>query len=220
MPIRINLLAEQQAEEEARRRDPAKRAAFVATLLAVLMGLWAGSLYLKVSGATRELDGIESALKQLEKQAGVTRTNLADIGRVERKMDALDALATNRFLWAPQLDVLQRVISSNIQLTRLKADQRYSATAAEKSSDPKKPGKRASVAERIALTIEGRDFGRIEDEHYRRFKEQLVADAYFRTIQTNENNVNFRGFSPPMVEGGTNYFKFTLESTFPEKVRY
>ncbi len=220
MPIRINLLAEQQAEEEARRRDPAKRAALVAVLLAVMMGLWAGSLYLKVSAATKELNDIETALKQLEKQAGVTRTNLADIGRVDRKMDALITLATNRFLWAPQLDVLQRAISPNIQLTRVKADHRYTATAAEKSSDPKKPGKRASVAEQVKLTIEGRDFGRLEDEHFILFKQKLVSDPVFLTIQTNENNVSFKNFSPPIIEGGTNYFRFTLESLFPEKVRY
>lgn len=219
MPIRINLLAEQQAEEEARRRDPAKRAVWVAALLVTVMAVWTCWLYFKAGGAARDLEGIEAALKTLEKQAAITRTNLADIGRVERKLDALDALATNRFLWAPQLDVLQRVVTPNIQLTHVRADQRYVFTPAEKSSDPKKPGKKASVTERIVLTIDARDFGRIEDEHYRKFKEQLVKDAYFRSVLSNENNVSFKTFSAPIVEGGTNYFKFTLECVFPENVR-
>ena len=45
MPIRINLLAEQLAEEDARRRDPVKRTAWVAGVVVALMGIW--SLYLQ-----------------------------------------------------------------------------------------------------------------------------------------------------------------------------
>jgi len=219
MPIRINLLAEQHAEEEARRRNPVKRAVLIVVLFALLLATWGASLYFKSTVASTELANTEAALHKTDKDAGTTRTNLTDIRKIEHKMDALAALATNRFLWAPQLDVLQRTISPNIQLMRVRADQRYTATAAEKSADPKKPGKKASVTERILVTMEGRDYGQQEEEFYNKFKEQLLADAYFRSVMTNTNGVGFKGFSGEIIENNTKYFKFTLDCAFPERVR-
>lgn len=42
MPIRLNLLAEAQAMEEMRRRDPVKRAIWVGSLLVAVALAWAG----------------------------------------------------------------------------------------------------------------------------------------------------------------------------------
>jgi hypothetical protein len=219
MPIRINLLAEQQAEEEARRRDPVKRAVWVVAVGALLMALWAGLLFTKGSQAATALSDSQARLAKIEKEAGVTRTNMQDIARIEKKMDALVALATNRFLWAPQLDVMQRAISAKIQLTRVRASQSYTATAAEKSPDGKKPGKKASVSERVVVTIEGKDFGTIEEQNYGKFKEQMFKDAYFRTALTNESGLQFKSFSPIIIEPSGSYFRFILECSFPEKIR-
>ncbi|MBM3875772.1 MAG: hypothetical protein FJ386_03520 [Verrucomicrobia bacterium] len=219
MPIRINLLAEQQAEEKARRQNPVKRAVLVVLFFAMLLALWGSSVFLKNSAAATELANTEASLHKMEKDAGATRTNLSDIRKIDQKMDALYALATNRFLWAPQLDVMQRAISPNIQLSRVRTEQRYVATVAEKSSDPKKPGKKASVTERITVIIEGRDSGRPEEQYYDKFKEKLLADTYFRSVMTNEAGVGFKQFSPVIVENNMSYFKFQLDCVFPERVR-
>jgi len=40
MPIRLNLLAEAQAAEEARRRDPVKRAIWIGALLVSVVLVW------------------------------------------------------------------------------------------------------------------------------------------------------------------------------------
>ena len=57
MPIRINLLAEAQALEDLRRRDPVKRASWAGLLLVLLVLVWISSLQLKAMIAR---GGIES----------------------------------------------------------------------------------------------------------------------------------------------------------------
>ena len=51
MPIRLNLLAEAQAAEEARRRDPVKRAIWLAALIIALMSIPFGGLLLALGVA-------------------------------------------------------------------------------------------------------------------------------------------------------------------------
>ena len=63
MPIRINLLAEEQAAEEMRRRDPIKRALFAGAALAVLMLGWIGLTQMNVMAARRELADNVARLK-------------------------------------------------------------------------------------------------------------------------------------------------------------
>src|SRR5258705_11338657 len=62
MPIHINLLAESQALEEMRRRDPVKRAIWVASVLAGVILLWAGYLQSKAMVAKREVNRLEAKL--------------------------------------------------------------------------------------------------------------------------------------------------------------
>ena len=54
MPIRINLLAEQQAAEELRRRDPVKRAIWVAGFFVVVVVVWSGYLQFKFGKRFRD----------------------------------------------------------------------------------------------------------------------------------------------------------------------
>jgi hypothetical protein len=55
MPIRINLLAEAQAAEELRRRDPVKRVIFCGALMVALMVVWSSSLKLRAMLANKEV---------------------------------------------------------------------------------------------------------------------------------------------------------------------
>ena len=48
MPIRINLLAEAQAAEDLRRRDPVKRSIYVAVCFVVMVLVWISSLQVKI----------------------------------------------------------------------------------------------------------------------------------------------------------------------------
>ena len=58
MPIRLNLLAEAQAVEEQRRKDPVKRAIWAAVLLIAAVLAWASSLQLKAIVSNSALSAI------------------------------------------------------------------------------------------------------------------------------------------------------------------
>lgn len=221
MPIRINLLAEQQAEEELRRRDPVKRAAYVAGALVVAMGLWAGFLVFKGSKASADLADSEATIKRTEKDSKAATDDQKKIADMTAKLAALDRLATNRFLWAPPLNALQHALVDNIQLTQIRVEQNYLVTAKELSKDRKVPSKPATSKERITLKLVGRDYGRIEDETYIKFKSQVLSQPFFKE-RLKTNNASFSGITPPTVDKddpSKSYFTFTLECTFPEVTR-
>ena len=62
MPIRLNLLAEAQAAEEMRRRDPVKRALWVAALIVALMLVWSSYLQLRATLANSVVTRIEAQM--------------------------------------------------------------------------------------------------------------------------------------------------------------
>src|SRR5436190_22600059 len=114
MPIRINLLAETQAAEEARRKDPVKRAIWIGGFLVFLVLLWSGTPQLKIiderltdHGLDTKWKAIEGRVKQVEEQA---RTVLD----LEQKLSAIDQFTTCRVLWATALNALQYSTVENI----------------------------------------------------------------------------------------------------------
>src|SRR5213594_1600513 len=107
MPIRLNLLAEEQDAEEMRRRDPVKRSIWVASVLLALVLCWSGWLQLKVCRAEREARLYEDQWLKLEKDYNRVMQDLKNTAELERKMAALHPLATERFLWGNPLQVLQ-----------------------------------------------------------------------------------------------------------------
>src|SRR5512139_2706623 len=104
MPIRINLLAEAQDQEELRRKDPVKRTVAGSFVLVVLFLLWSAVLQLRVISSSADLKGLDGRWKEIEdsfKKAETSQRGLIDI---ERKLAALEAFRTNRFLWGSVLN--------------------------------------------------------------------------------------------------------------------
>src|SRR6266511_4275479 len=136
MPIRINLLAEQQAAEELRRQDPVKRATWVGGFLVGLLAVWSGYLQVRLMAATREASRYEAEYKQLEPNFKKVSANMEAAAEAERKWVALQSLATNRFLWANPLNALQFVMVTvdEVQIMALKTSQTYTITDAVKPS--------------------------------------------------------------------------------------
>ncbi len=128
MPIRINLLAEQQ--EADGRRDPVKRATWVGGFLVGVLAVWSGYLQVKLMAATSEVNRYESEWKKLESDYKKVSANMEAAAEAERKWAALQALATNRFLWANPLNALQFVMVTvdEVQITALRTSQTYTIT--------------------------------------------------------------------------------------------
>lgn len=119
MPIRLNLLAEQQAAEEARRRDPVKRACWAGGLAVVLMLLWSGNLQLRLSNLRNELAGYEGQWKQQEPKFLEVSNNFRELGNLQKRLDALQIFVTNRFLWSLPLNGLQYCADDKVRIVSL-----------------------------------------------------------------------------------------------------
>src|ERR1700730_16783028 len=98
MPIRLNLLAEVQAAEEVRRRDPVKRVIWVAAFLVCLMLAWWSSLQVDAMQKRSELNRIELEISDQTNTFQTLIDNQKKDLDVRHKLASLQQLATNRFL--------------------------------------------------------------------------------------------------------------------------
>jgi hypothetical protein len=125
MPIRINLLAEEQAAEEMRRRDPIKRAIYAGAALAGIMLFWIGITQMNVIAARRELTNYEDRFKKVDDSSKQVRNNQVESADLQSKIKALQRYSTNRLLWGSLLDALQFTVVDNIRFTEVRTEQNY-----------------------------------------------------------------------------------------------
>lgn len=224
MPIRLNLLAEAQAIEDARRRDPIKRVLWVAALLVVLMLVWASSLQVLAMVANQGLNRVQAVMTSKAaayKQVTENRQRIAD---ANDKLIALHALATNRFLFGSLLHTLQQTTVEDVQLAHLKVDQNYvmvEATKARTNGSKVLPGTPATVTEKVTLSLDASDTSASPGDQVPKFKEALAANAYFHTQLSAANQVNLKNLSPPQIspDSGRAIVLFTVEWRYPDKTR-
>jgi uncharacterized membrane protein YciS (DUF1049 family) len=222
MPIRINLLAEQLEAEEQRRRDPAKRALWIAGFVVGLLVVWAGYLQLKVVRADRQVAGVEAQFKQFEARYSQVRTNQNQVVEITRRIDALQRLATNRFLWGTPLDALQFTVVPNVQLVRFKTEQTHTVTDASKpvtNASGVVKVTPASAKETILMKIDARDFSANAGDQIPRFLEVLNNHPCF---QTNLMKAELTGRTALQTEPGESsspFVLFTVDCKYPERMR-
>src|SRR5712691_3310250 len=156
MPIRINLLAEDQAAEELRRKDPVKRCLFASALLVTLVLAWISTLQVKILSSKGELKNLESQWNSIEKDYQVAVESKRKSIEVEGKLSALQQLRTNRFLWGTVFNAFQQTLSGvdDVQVVRLRTEQTYVQTEAKASGNDTKPAKQFNSVEKISLAID------------------------------------------------------------------
>ncbi len=232
MPIRINLLAEQQAADELRRRDPVKRATWVGGLLVGVLAAWSGYLQVRLMAATSEVNRYEAEWKKLESDYKKVSANMEAAAEAERKLAALQALATNRFLWANPLNALQFVMVTvdEVQITALKTSQSYTIT------EPVKPstnavgtvsrGKPGTSREKVSFTLDGRDTSKDAKDPSKRstdgvFKLQEAINnyPYFKTNLVRSQLITRSPDQPDPNNPTKRFSTFTLGCEFPENTR-
>jgi len=224
MPIRINLLAEAQALEELRRRDPVKRAIWVAGFLVALVLIWSISLQVRIMRDNSRLKGLEAKSKSQESEYEQVINNQKQLVEIDFKQAALRQLATNRFLLASLLNALQTTTVDDVQLVRLKLAQDYVLTpeVKPKTNDSRViPGKPATATEKTTLVLEAKDFSAPPGVQVSKFKDALVNSPYFQNALGKTNEIKLISLSPPQVapESGKLHVLFSLEGRFPEKTR-
>ncbi len=218
MPIKINLLAEEQATEELRRKDPVKRAIIVAVALMVLMLIWVGVNWISLRGVNQKFADVNAAVDGLKKAKEDAEGNQKKIRDNQYKIDMLKKMSVARPLWAPVFDTLQRSTLDEVQVLRIKADQIYQVTPAfvPPRGSTLKP-KPAVSKQIITMTIEAQDNSEKLDS-YNRLRETLAV-ALKDHLGTN-GTVSLKTLNQAREnEQGKKYLTFSLECGFTEVVR-
>ena len=229
MPIRLNLLAEAQAAEELRRKDPVKRTLWAAGMLAALLLLWCAVLQVRVMAARSELNSLQQQWKSLEKANQQTVANGKKTIEIESKLAALERLSTNRFLWGNAFNALQQTLNGidEVQFIRLRTEQTFVLTEEPKSRAPatnathSATNKPPTATEKITLIIEAMDSSAQPGSQVNKFKETIAAEPFFAQNLQKTNGVLLTTLSPPQTSpsGANTFVLFSLQCACPEKVR-
>ncbi len=219
--IRINLLAEEQAALEMKRRDPVKRAIWVCAFVVCLVLVWILSLQAKIMQAKSALETAQTQWQRMEKQDSLIKTNLTASAEMERKLKALNQLATNRFTWTKVLNALQFSMVDNIQVTEVNMDQSYYLAPPKKDAEGKKIIAPATSTERISMVIKGDDFAADSEGNHTRFMEAIARNPYFQQNLKKPDPFKAveRSRSASTQAGSRKTGTFSFQCQFPEKVR-
>jgi hypothetical protein len=226
MPIRLNLLAEAQAQEEMRRRDPVKRAVAIGVILIAIMAVW--SLYLGFKGVMlkKDIATLETLVSNHENEHKEVMNDQKRLAEVTTRLAALEKLSTNRFLVGSVMNALQKATLDDVQLARLRLDQSLTFLEEVKASaNSKRQPHPANVTQKVILTLDARDSSATPGDLVPKFQQVLADAPYFATMLDKSDPQRVRlkegsyGSIQPGGPGGRPYRPFTLECHFPEKTR-
>lgn len=221
MPIRLNLLSEARALEEMRRKDPVKRAIWVAVMLVVLVLVWSSSLFARIVIAKGDLNRVNSQIAGLTNSYDIVVANQRKLLDTNQKLTALRQLAANRFLQGPVLNALQSTVMDEVQLTRLRMEQNFAvveATKASTNANNKAAAKPAKATEKITITLEAKDTGPGPGDQVTRFKQLVGENQFFQELMCKTNEIRLASLSEPQA-GPKPYVTFSLECRLPERIR-
>lgn len=226
MPIRINLLAEAQAAEDMRRRDPVKRASYVAVSLVVMVLVWISSLQVKIMADNAGLSSLQSRLNTHTNEYRQVVENKKKLQDVNDKLAALNRLAADRFLQATLLDAPLHATVDGIQLTHLRTEHTFDVAPEIKPviehGKTMVAGRSAAAVERVKLILDAKDTSANPgNEQINKFKETLAQTPYFQAQKISTNNIMLKNLSTPQsdAESGKTYVLFNLECVYPDKNR-
>jgi hypothetical protein len=221
MPIRINLLAEAQVEEELRRRDPVKRAIFLGAFVVALALVWFSSTWLTYMLAKQKLNQVQADIQAHTNAYAQVKVNLAKISEVQHRIDSLQQLSAARFLQGDLMNALQQTYVPNVQLTRLRIEQSYSATAAvaaKTNSFGVIPGRPPAVTEHIVLTLDAKDFSPNPGDQVNHYKDAQLKQDFFKLNLDTVSGVRLASLSALQTPLDSKPFVlFTLECRFLDK---
>jgi len=223
MPIRLNLLAEAQAAEEERRRDPVKRALWLAALIIALMLAWSSYLQLRATLANGDVTKVEAQIGARTHEFQQILDQQKKTIEINEKLRVLRLLAANRFLNGNLLNALQQTTADDVQLLRLKVDQLYTVVEGTKTRTNEDnvviKGRPPTTTEKTVLNLEGIDSS-ATGEQVNRLKSALATNVYFKNMLIQTNPVKLMNLSSQVSPvTGKPCSIFSLECRYPEKTR-
>lgn len=222
MPIRINLLAEELAEEEMRRQDPVKRAIFLGAFLVVLTLVWFSAVWLEHMLANNQLGRIQSEISSHTNEFFEVQASQKKVADIRQRRDSLQQLSAARFLQGSLLNALQKTHVPNVQLTRLRVEQSYllrGGTPSKTNDFGVVPGRAPTVTEQIVLTLDAKDYSQNQGDQVNHYKDALMQQEYFRSNLA-PNGIRLSSLSPQQLGLDSRAFVlFTLECRFLERIQ-
>lgn len=179
MPIRINLLAEEQKQKLARQRDPMKLALRLAILWVLLLGVASLMLYARQQSMKAQLAALTQEWEQRDKSFIKITREIEEFKAISDRADLIRLKIKSRFLWAPQLDLYKEIVPGNIQLTRMVC-KRDVATPAPSVGGTKAPPPQPT--EMVKVVLEGTAEGE---------RPELVVHEFLTTLKHNEQLVSW-----------------------------
>jgi hypothetical protein len=224
MPIRLNLLAEAQAAEEMRRRDPVKRALWLAALLIALMLVWSSYLQLRATLTNSDLTRVEAQVGSRTNEFKQILDNQTKLVEIDGRLRVLRQMASNRFLNGTLLNALQQTTVEDMQLVHLQVDQLYTLAEGTKARTNDNniviPGKPRTSTEKIVVNLDGIDSSSNAGDQVNRFKYALATNAYFKEMLAKTNAVSLKNLVQQVAPvTGKPCAMFTLECRYPEQTR-
>ena len=220
MPIQINLLAESQALEEIRRRDPVKRAIWVAICVVVLVLVWSSFLQVKIVSANGRLSALESKLNSKTNDYARVLDNQKKLVEIDDKLRSLNQMAAGRYLEANLLDAFMHSAADGVQISHLRTEQAYDITQEAKSGGSG-PGKAGFSTQHIKLYIDAQDASPTPGiVQVNKFKETLAHSAYFEREKIGTNAITLKNISSLNFNNETSkpFVSFSLECQYPERI--
>lgn len=225
MPIRINLLAEAQAAEELRRKDPVKRAIMMGVLCVVVILLISVFLQTQIMSTKGTDKTYASKIAAVTNDYAEVVHDSDHLKQVNLHKRGLDILSSERLLYGTLLNALQKIYVDGVQMIHVRTEHAYELVepAADKkdSKDPKKPAKPATATERITIILEARDSSANPGDKVDEFKQAVGQNAYFATLLGKATELRLANLSAPQPSSDTGRLavQFSLEARPPEKTR-
>jgi len=227
MPIRLNLLAEAQAAEEARRKDPVKRVIWIGVMLMSVLMAWSLSLQFKSMMGKKELARVAEEMNRFKKDFSKVQDDLKKVDDLNQKLHALKQLSESRFLNANLLNALQQTNVDDVQLIHLKLDQSYvahEATKAQTNNNCVVPGKPPTVTEKIVVNIEGSDASPNPGDQVEKYKGAISGLPLIKEMLGKTNLVLLKNQVKTMLPAqgstvGKEGMLFTLECRSIDRTR-
>jgi hypothetical protein len=119
MPLQLNLLHEEVAQERQRKRDPLKISIYVGAGVAALLALnylWSAYRTLSIKA---HLSAVERNWAKVEPQVTAAQKRAEELNGIIGTTRTLDHLIESRFYWAPMLEKISRCVTPNLQITNL-----------------------------------------------------------------------------------------------------
>ena len=193
-------------------------------LLISLVLVWSSSLQLKTMLASGEVGRFERQVLASAEKYRLVLDNQRRIQEIQGRIDALKQLATNRFLHATLLNGLQQTTANDVELVRLRVEQKFTFVDAIKPTTNANravvAGRPPSCVESAVLILDARDSGPDPGDGVQKFKRAISSGQYFQNAMGKTNEFRLTSLSPPQVgPGSLPFVSFTLEGRFPEKSR-